>query len=129
MELSQSALEAIWRFFGLLGLVMLSIASDIEPKAAVWVSAAGAAFVSMAIGKDRTIPKMVLHIVVGTIIGICAAATLAWIWGTPRAPVALFFGLFGFDIAAWIRDQVQKGTFLETIASAAGTAIAKWRGR
>lgn len=120
MDLAQSTLEAIWRACGIVAVLLLTLGGMVEPEPSAWVSAAAGSFLAIAIGRDATIPQMVAHLAVGTLVGITIAALLFWKFETPRAPVAFLVGYFGLDLTAWIRTKVRDGTLLETITSAIG---------
>lgn len=125
MEMTQQTLEAIWRACGFIAVFLLTVGGMIEPEPAAWVSASAGAFLAIAIGRDATIPQMIWHLAIGTLVGIAFAALFAWKFGTPRSPVAFLLGFFGFDLATWIRAKVKDGTWIDTIASAISQIFAR----
>ena len=101
-----STFDLLARFAG--GLATL-LAAYVEPNAAVWLAAGGAAFLSPAIGRDRPAITLVRHIVTAMFVGIWLSQLAAPITHLPAPPWAFILAWLGPDILDGVLVSIRKG--------------------
>lgn len=108
-----------------LATIAFSIGSALEPNPALWFWAAGASFLGVSLGKDRTLTVMVTQWLIGTVAALAAGGMLAHLYAWPRAPVVIGFGFFGYTLVDWLHQGIRERTILGVFAA----AMRAWRGK
>lgn len=122
-------------FFGIkycltvIGGFLVMLGSTVEPSVGIWVISLGGALLTIALGEDQNLIKIISNIIIGLFWGIFGSQVIhAWEPTIPQIADAFFMALFGVNATKYIIRNLQTNSF-EDMVIAVVSRIIPWKGR
>lgn len=89
-----------------LGAGLIAAGHAVEPSEAVWIMAVAGGLLGVALGEDRSVKTILVHVCIGVIAGIAMANLVETVSHLPRAPLACLCGLFAARMTVAINREI-----------------------
>lgn len=121
-----SNLFGIKYFLTLVGGFLLMTGSMVEPSVGVWVVSVGGALLTSAMGKDKSINQIIIHIFIGLCWGIFGSQIIHGLFSSvPQIAASFFAAMFGVEATLYVirnfREGSLSGFFIDVL-----TSISPW---
>jgi hypothetical protein len=100
------------------GGFLLMVGSSIEPSIGIWVISLGGSLLTVALGEDQSIKKIVLNLCVGLFWGIFGSQIIhVWEPLIPQIAASFFISMFGVHATQYLIRNFKTGNFSDIVVA------------
>jgi hypothetical protein len=112
--------------FSIVGGFLLMIGSSVEPSVGVWVVSIGGSLLTAALGKDKALYEIFLHIIIGLFWGIFGSQIIHSMFiSVPQIAASFFAAMFGVEATWFFIRNFREGS-LSSIIVEVLTNLVPW---
>jgi hypothetical protein len=114
----------IANFFGIkwvltfIGGGVLMIGSSLEPAIGIWVVSLGGSLLTVSLGEDQSLKRIIIHLIIGLFWGIFGSQIIhAWEPVLPQIAASFFISMFGVHATQYVIRNFSTGSFSDIIVA------------